>query len=104
MIDLFTPYIGEAVAALIGGFVMWWPTRKKSQIDNQQAIVDLYQETLTDLKQRYEEKFQDLKATFDTRLEKVMEEVKDLKRQLDEWQRKYYNLKQAFDKYKKDHP
>jgi len=104
MFEVIKPYLGEMFAAVIGGVIGYLPNRKKSRIDNQQAIVDLYQESLTDLKERYEEKYQDLKATFDAKLVKVVTELETLKKSLNDWRKKYFTLKKDFDQYKKDHP
>jgi molecular chaperone GrpE (heat shock protein) len=104
MIQALQPYIGNIITLLIGGFIGWFPNRKKTAIDNNQSIVDLYQDSLTDLKARYEEKYQDLKLTFDEKLKGVSDQVNDLKKSLDDWKNKYFSLKNDFDKYKKQHP
>ncbi|MEO6176936.1 MAG: hypothetical protein ABIP27_17415 [Flavobacterium circumlabens] len=104
MFQSLQPYFNELASALIGMFVIWWPNRKKQKIDNHQAIVDLYQDTLTDLKTRYEEKYQDLKSTFDLKLNAFSNKIDGLQQSLDEWKKKYFNLKKDFDNYKKEHP
>ncbi len=104
MIELLKPFLGEIVSALIGMFVVWFPNRKKQTIDNNQSIVDLYQDSLTDLKARYEEKYQDLKLTFDGKLNTFSEKIDGLEKSLDQWKKKYFSLKTDFDKYKKEHP
>lgn len=104
MIEIVKPFFGEIVSALIGMFVVWFPNRKKQTIDNNQSIVDLYQDSLTDLKARYEEKYQDLKLTFDEKLATVTSQINDLKKAQEEWKKKYFSLKSDFDKYKKEHP
>ena len=104
MFEIIKPYMGEMLTLLIGGFIGWFPNRKKNRIDNQQAIVDLYQETLTDLKQRYEEKYQDMKSTFELRFDEMQRELSTVKKSLNDWRKKYFSLKKDFDQYKKDHP
>lgn len=103
MYEILEPYLQNAVFALVGMFVMWFPNRKKESINNQQSIVDLYQDSLTDLKTRYEEKYQDLKMTFENKLENVMNDIDILKKSLEDWKKKYFNLKKDFDNYKKEH-
>jgi DNA repair ATPase RecN len=115
MWEVMQPYIGEALAAIVGGFVVWYPNRLKTRAEGQQAILDMYQESLTDLKQRYDEKYEDLKTrydekynelkeTFDLRLKNVTSELENVKLLLEDWKRKYFALKKEFDQYKKDHP
>lgn len=104
MFERLQPYFSELVSGLIGMFVIWLPNRKKQNIDNQQAIVDLYQDSLTDLKTRYEEKYQDLKSNFDLKLDAFSTKIDGLQQSLDEWKKKYFNLKKDFDNYKKEHP
>lgn len=104
MIEIIKPFLGEIVSAFIGMFVVWFPNRKKQTIDNNQSIVDLYQDSLTDLKARYEEKYQDLKLTFEEKLNAFSTKIDGLEKSLDEWKKKYFNLKKDFDNYKKEHP
>lgn len=104
MFEILQPYIDNIITLLLGGFIGWFPNRKKEAITNQQSIVDLYQESLTDLKVRYEEKYQDLKLTFDEKISNVSNELSELRKSLDEWKKKYFTLKKDFDNYKKEHP
>lgn len=115
MFEIFKPYVGETLTLIVAGFIAWFPNRKKSDVEAKQSIVDLYQDSLTDLKQRYEEKFQDLKSgydekyenlksNFDNKMSELLIVVNDLKKELGDWKKKYFNLKRDFDNYKKDHP
>ncbi|MEO7977781.1 hypothetical protein [Flavobacterium sp.] len=104
MFQIIQPYINELVSGIIGMLVIWLPNRKKQSIDNDQAIVNLYRDSLTDLKTRYEEKHQDLKTTFESKLTEFSNKIDDLEKSLDEWKKKYFNLKKDFDNYKKEHP
>ena len=104
MFELIQPYLDNIITLVLGGFIGWFPNRKKEAITNQQSIVDLYQESLTDLKTRYEEKYQDLKSTFDEKLNLCNSRIEDLGKSLEDWKKKYFNLKSDFDKYKKEHP
>lgn len=104
LLQSLKPFFGEIGTGLVTMLVMWFLNRKKQDIDNNQSIVDLYQDSLTDLKNRYEEKYLDLKITFDGKLNRVLEKMAELEKSLDEWKKKYYNLKKDFDKYKSEHP
>lgn len=82
-----------------GGVISAWTERKKrkqeiakAETQNQQQVVDLYQEALDDLKKRYDEKFSELEA-----------EIKQLRVNLDSWKGKYRDLKEEFSKYKNVH-
>ena len=97
MKDFFVRYFPEIITAVIG-FSAWAFERKKrkqeikrADIENQQQIVDLYQEVLNDLKKRYDHKFEDLK-----------EEINELRNNLNLWKRKYQTLKKEFEFYKKN--
>ncbi len=115
MFEILKPYVGETVTLVIAGLIAWFPNRKRNDVDVKKGIVDLYQDSLTDLKARYEEKYQDLKASYEIRFEDLKKsfdgkmndfasEVEELKKSLNDWKKKYFNLKRDFDNYKKDHP
>lgn len=104
MLELIKPYIGEALMLVVGGAIGWFPNRKKTAVEAQQSILDMYQESLTDLKLRYEEKYVDLKSSFDSKILVFSMQLEEMKKSLDDWKKKYYNLKSDFDKYKKEHP
>jgi molecular chaperone GrpE (heat shock protein) len=104
MFELIQPYLDNIITLVLGGFIGWFPNRKREAITNQQTIVDLYQDSLTDLKNRYEEKYQDLKSTFDEKLNSCNSKIDELGKALEDWKKKYFNLKNDFDKYKKEHP
>lgn len=104
MFEIIQPYLDNIITLVLGGIIGWYPNRKKEEILNQQTIVDLYQDSLTDLKTRYEEKYQDLKSTFDDKLNACNSKIDELGKSLDEWKKKYFNLKKDFDNYKKEHP
>lgn len=104
LIQSLKPFFGEIGTGLATMLVMWFLNRKKQDIDNNQSIVDLYQDSLTDLKNRYEEKYIDLKATFDHKLNTVLGRMSELEKDIEDWKKKYYDLKRGFDRYKKEHP
>jgi len=64
---------------------------QETETKHQQQVVDLYQEALTDLKKRYDEKFNDLD-----------EEIKQLRKNLELWKTKYKTLKEEFEGYKRN--
>lgn len=91
-IDSVLPYLFGA-----GGFFSWYSERKKrkqeiarAETQNQQQVVDLYQEALDDLKKRYDEKFSELES-----------EIGQLRTNLDLWKSRYKTLKQEFENYKR---
>ncbi|TCI93683.1 hypothetical protein [Tenacibaculum sp. M341] len=93
-IDIILGYLLGA-----GGIISAWTERKKrkqeiarAETQNQQQVVDLYQEALDDLKKRYDEKFNELET-----------EIKQLRLNLDLWKSKYRDLKDEFNKYKNTH-
>ncbi|WP_299682961.1 hypothetical protein [uncultured Tenacibaculum sp.] len=93
-IDVIIGYLFGA-----GGILTAWTERKKrrqelikEETQNQQQVVDLYQEALDDLKKRYDEKFNELET-----------EIKQLRTNLDLWKSKYRDLKDEFESYKNDH-
>lgn len=104
MFEIIQPYLDNIISSVVGGLVVWLPTRKREAINTQQTLIDLYQDSLTDLKARYEEKYQDLKATFDEKLSAFSNKIDGLEKSLDDWKKKYFNLKKDFDQYKKEHP
>ena len=111
MKSFFQKYIAEFLTALIGGFAAWFFQRKRkrvevkaAQADNQQKIMDLYQEALDDLEERYEKRFAFLKAEQEAHFATLQTEIKNLKRNLERWKKKYQVLKQEFDEYKEQHP
>lgn len=88
------------VLLFISGLGAWSYERNKRRLDLKQtetnsnkSIMDLYQEALDDLKNRYDEKFTELRA-----------EVEELKHLLDAERQKNINLKRDFENYKKKHP
>ncbi|SNR16537.1 hypothetical protein [Tenacibaculum jejuense] len=92
-IDIIIGYLFGA-----GGIITALTERKKrrqelvkGETQNQQQVVDLYQEALDDLKKRYDEKFSELEC-----------EIKQLRTNLDLWKGKYLDLKDEFEKYKSD--
>ena len=82
-----------------GGLLSAWFQRnknkeelKKSQTENYQSVMDLYQEALDDLKKRYDEKFLELEA-----------DIKKLRDNVNVWKSKYASLKKEFDNYRSNH-
>ncbi|WP_336069976.1 hypothetical protein [Mesoflavibacter sp. CH_XMU1404-2] len=89
-------YLGEIVTGLVtstAGLGAWLHERKQRKLQGQQTVVDLYQEVLTDLKNRYDEKFKDIES-----------ELESVKKNLDLWKGKYRSLKKEFEEYKEKHP
>ncbi|AUS06487.1 hypothetical protein C1A40_13990 [Tamlana carrageenivorans] len=96
--ELLKNHLGEIITA-IAGIGAWGfehnkrkQELKRTELENNQSVIDLYQEALDDLKKRYDEKFSDLEV-----------EIKSLKDNLNLWKGKYRTLKAEFDNYKKAH-
>jgi len=105
--ELYTiiePYLSNGFSVIVGGFGTWFFQRKISKVNLEKGIVDLYQDSLTDLKNRYAEKYADMKETYDNKLQNVLSDVELLKSNVEDWKKKYYDLKRDFEKYKKEHP
>ena len=95
MIELLKPYIPE-ILLFISGASAWGYERNKrkqelkaSETSNNKSIMDLYQEALTDLKNRYDADIQELLTKYDAKF--------------NEMEKRYSNLKRAFEEYKRTH-
>ena len=110
MKSFFQKYIAEFLTALIGAFAGWFFERKRkraevnaAKADNQQKIMDLYQEALDDLEERYEKRFAFLKAEQEAHFQTLQAEIKALKKNLELWKKKYRLLKEELERYKEKH-
>jgi len=97
--EILSNPFGQIILAIVSAFLGWFFQRKQKhaeleamKADNGQKIVDLYQEALSDLKLRYDEKFDGLHKEMDA-----------LRRNVEMWKNKYRDLKKDFDKYKEKH-
>lgn len=96
MIELIKKHLPEIITVLAGAGAWGYERKKrhaeikKHETENNKGIMDLYQEALDDLKNRYDEKF--------TELEK---EIETLRKNLNAEKQKYQQLKKAFETYKK---
>jgi len=86
------------ISSIIAGFGAWGYERSKRKIDIKESqtqhdvsIVNLYQNALDDLKNRYDEKFEDLEI-----------EIKILREELKGEKAKNNSLKKAFETYRKN--
>ena len=111
MRDFFQKYLGELLTAVIGGFAGWFFQRRMkraavhaAQADNQQKIMDLYQEALDDLEARYEKRLAFLKRECDERFQSLQAEIKALKQNLERWKQKYRTLRRAVEDDKAKQP
>lgn len=89
MKEFLTSYIGEFLTAIIAAFCGWFFSRRKqraevnsSEIDNGAKAVNLYKETLDDLGNRYEKKYQDIVALYNNREKLLRDEIAMLKSKL----------------------
>lgn len=60
MIEFIQSYIGEAITALVGGFVGWFFTRQSSELDNVDKAVRIYREMIDDLGKQLKQAIQEL--------------------------------------------
>lgn len=98
--DLIFEHLATLIGIMLAGFGGWFFQRKQKHAElealkanNSQKIVDLYQEALSDLKIRYDEKFEELHKELDM-----------LRKNVELWKNKYRDLKQEFDLYRNKHP
>lgn len=110
--------LASIITGGVGGFFGWFfeRKRKKVEVQNLQAegtkakadysksIMDLYQEALTDLQQRYEERYNFLKNEYDLKLDNLNLKFERMKKDQEMWKNKYNSLKKEFDAYRKKHP
>lgn len=119
MLDFILKYLGELIAAAIAGFMGWFFERKrkkaetnKVEADYSKAIMEIYQEALTDLKARYDEKyesqnreydlkFKSQKQEYDLKFESLNLKMDKMTKDQEMWKNKYTSLKKEFDNYKK---
>ena len=122
MNTFFTESLGIFLTALItggvGGFFGWFFERKRKKVevknlavegnkmeaDYSKSIMDLYQEALTDLQQRYEERYVFLKNEYDLKLDNLNLKFERIKKDQEMWKNKYAGLKKEFDAYREKHP
>lgn len=109
MIEFLNPYISEIILA-ISGLGAWLFERNKrkedlksAQMQNIQAVVDLYQEALSDLKLRYDGTIVELKKDYDLKFLELEKSMKALRDNVNLWKGKYRKLKDEFDEYRSQH-
>lgn len=104
---LFEILVGSGGIGALGG---WWNERNKrkqelerAKTQNIQAVVDLYQEALTDLKGRYDGTILEMKSQYDLKFATLESDVKKLRENVNLWKAKYSSLKKEFDDYRQKH-
>lgn len=115
----FSPLSGmvsELASAIIAGFVAWFFARRKfkaeataSEIGNAKELVGLYKDSLDDLGNRYELKYQELEKRADN-MQKLYEEKERIllqeieyhKKQAALYKRMYKDKVKEFNDYKKN--
>lgn len=118
MIELIQPYVGEALTGLLGGFVAWIFTRKKTnaevdttEIDNGDKVIKRYKDALDDLEVRYEKKYlhleqmsRNIESLFEKKEQVLAQEITYHKKQAALYKKMYDDKVREFNKYKKEHP
>lgn len=95
-LEFIKPYIPEIITFIAGASAWGYERNKRKQelkqaeTQNNKSIMDLYQEALNDLKNRYDSDIKELEARYELRF--------------NEMETKYNRLKKAFDEYKRKHP
>ena len=96
--EIIKQHFTEILTA-IAGISAWFFEHKKRKQElqatndvHQENIVRAYKDALTDLKERYDQKFAELDK-----------EIHLLRKNLDLWKNKYRNLKSEFETYKGTH-
>ena len=98
LIAFITLYLKDFLILFGSSFATWFFVRKKQkaetstvEIDNGQKIIELYQQSLTDLELRHKEQFDELKKMYEKQQEALEIEIlkkawcKDLKEFQEKW-------------------
>ncbi|GGA84738.1 hypothetical protein GCM10008015_26900 [Flavobacterium palustre] len=118
MFDIISPYFDEVVTATLGGFIGWFFTRKRQNVDiktteieNDSKLVGLYKDALDDLPARYEERYKHLEemsknieALFEKKEQVLLQEIAYQKKQVALYKKMYDDKVKEFNKYKREHP
>jgi uncharacterized membrane protein len=103
LIAFLTLYLKDALLLFGSSFATWFFVRKKQkaetstvEIDNGQKIIELYQQSLTDLELRHKEQFDELKKMYEAKfqafkvqIESFTLQIDNLHKELDLWKTKY---------------
>ena len=117
MLEFLQPFIGEIIVGAVMAFLGWFFERKrkrveidnlavegnKAEADYSKSMLDIYQDALTDLRNRYEEKYDFLKNEYDLKFANIGLQMERLKKDQEMWKNKYTSLKKEFDAYKRKH-
>lgn len=118
MFEVIKPWLDNAIFGGIGALLMWFPNRKKQQvevdtteIDNGSKVVALYKDALDDLEIRYENKYKHLEEMsknieklFEKKEAILLQEIDYHKKQAALYKKMYDDKVREFNKYKKEHP
>ena len=110
MNEFLQRYLGEMITALIAGFGAWFFERKRKKVEVQnlnadysKSIMEMYQNALTDLKDRYEERYTFLKNEYDLKFQHLNLKMEQMQKDQEMWKNKYTSLKKEIDLEKKKH-
>lgn len=118
MFQIIQPYISEGFTAILGGFVAWFFTRRKTsvevdttEIDNGDKVIKRYKDALDDLEVRYENKYlhleqmsKNIESLFEKKEQVLTQEITYHKKQAALYKKMYDDKVREFNKYKKEHP
>jgi len=109
MLEILKPYIGEIIIGVSGLFA-WLNERKKrhqeldaARTQNIQAVVDLYQDAIADLRKNYDSTIKEMKENYAEKFESLDKDIKALRENVNLWKGKYTKLKNEFEKYRESH-
>lgn len=109
MKEFLTSYLGEFISVVIAGFGGWFFGRKKqnaelksAEIDNEIKLSDYYKILLDDLGSRYEEKYKDIAALYDSREKLLRDEITMLKNKIRILRQENISLKNRISELEKE--
>jgi len=103
MLEFLQPFIGEIIVGAVMAFLGWFFERRKKKAEYSKSMIDIYQDALTDLKTRYDEKYAFLKNEYDLKFKHLTFQMDQLRKDQEMWKNKYSSLKKEFDAYKRKH-
>ncbi len=109
MKEFITSYIGEFISVVIAGFGGWFFGRKKqnaevtsAEIDNEIKLSDYYKTMLDDLGSRYEQKYKDITALYESREKLLRDEITMLKNKIKILRQENISLKKRISELEKE--
>lgn len=109
MIEFIKPFLPEILTGVLG-LGAWANERnkrkqdvKRAETQNIQAVLDLYQDAIMDLRKNYDATIQEMKMNNAAKFSQLEEDIKKLRENVNLWKTKYTKLKKDFDDYRSKH-